>query len=402
MMNRILTKKWLRYVSWTLPLMAIAVLVVRLPSAHAELTIGSEAPQLDIEHWLSDGGGKLKPVTEFQKGKVYVVEFWATWCGPCVASMPHIAELQKKMLDKGVQVVSVSDEDLETVQEFLERNVPAGIARSIQKPQASAESKAGDQASDSEAVTASPKMTFGELTSAYSLATDPDQSVYKDYMEASGENGIPTAFIVGKQGIIEWIGHPMELDDPLSQVVEDRWDRQAYIKLRAQQRELEEAVMQVYTKVQEGDVEAGLKMLEDLIQKSQGTEVQMGLQALRLDLLVQVDPEKAAVELKAAASKIADPNVLNGLAWSIVEQDNEGGTEVPDELLAAAVQVAEKAVELAPEDGAVLDTLSHLVYMQGQIDRAIELQTKAVQLAPDMEEIKEFLEALKKEKAAAK
>lgn len=402
MMNRILTKQWLRYVSWTLPLMAFAVLVVRLPSAHAELTIGSEAPQLDIEHWLSDGGGKLKPVTEFQKGKVYVVEFWATWCGPCVASMPHIAELQKKMLDKGVQVVSVSDEDLETVQEFLERNVPAGIARSIQKPQVSAESKEGDQASDSEAVTASPKMTFGELTSAYSLATDPDQSVYKDYMEASGENGIPTAFIVGKQGIIEWIGHPMELDDPLSQVVEDRWDRQAYIKLRAQQRELEEAVMQVYTKVQEGDVEAGLKMLEDLIQKSQGTEVQMGLQALRLDLLVQVDPEKAAVELKAAASKIADPNVLNGLAWSIVEQDNEGGTEVPDELLAAAVQVAEKAVELAPEDGAVLDTLSHLVYMQGQIDRAIELQTKAVQLAPDMEEIKEFLEALKKEKAAAK
>lgn len=402
MMNRILTKQWLRYVSWTLPLMAFAVLVVRLPSAHAELTIGSEAPQLDIEHWLSDGGGKLKPVTEFQKGKVYVVEFWATWCGPCVASMPHIAELQKKMLDKGVQVVSVSDEDLETVQEFLERNVPAGIARSIQKPQASAESKEGDQASDSESVTESPKMTFGELTSAYSLATDPDQSVYKDYMEASGENGIPTAFIVGKQGIIEWIGHPMELDDPLSQVVEDRWDRQAYIKLRAQQRELEEAVMQVYTKVQEGDVEAGLKMLEDLIQKSQGTEVQMGLQALRLDLLVQVDPEKAAVELKAAASKIADPNVLNGLAWSIVEQDNEGGTEVPDELLAAAVQVAEKAVELAPEDGAVLDTLSHLVYMQGHIDRAIELQTKAVQLAPDMEEIKEFLEALKKEKAAAK
>jgi len=46
------------------------------------LTIGSKAPSIDVEHWVSDGNGKFKPVTEFEADKVYVVEFWATWCGP--------------------------------------------------------------------------------------------------------------------------------------------------------------------------------------------------------------------------------------------------------------------------------------------------------------------------------
>jgi len=382
---------------FTLLLLAMSSIVAGARSANAELTVGSKAPSLDIEHWLSDGGGKLKPVGEFEKGKVYVVEFWATWCGPCVASMPHIAELQRKLVDRGVQVVSVSDEDLETVEEFLKRKVPAGIAKSLQP----AQDKPASEDSKSESSDESHKMTFGELTAAYSLATDPDQSVYKAYMEASGEGGIPTAFIVGKQGLIEWIGHPLELDEPLMQVVNDQWDRDAYLKLRAQQREIEQAVTEVYSKLQEGEVDSGLKMLEDLIHKYQETDMHMGLQALRLDLLVQIDPEKAAVGLRNAVADIDDPQVLNGLAWSIVEVDNEGESEIPDDLLTSAVAVAEKAVKLAPEDGSILDTLSHLVHMQGNIDRAIELQTKAVQLAPEMEELKEYLNALKKEKAGS-
>src|SRR5438876_8031237 len=70
------------------------------------LNIGDRAPALKIDKWV-----KGEPVTEFQTGKVYVVEFWATWCGPCIKSMPHNTEVQKKFKDKGVTVIGVTSED---------------------------------------------------------------------------------------------------------------------------------------------------------------------------------------------------------------------------------------------------------------------------------------------------
>ena len=90
-------------------------------SSPSVLTIGSDAPSLEISDWVSKG--KFEEVTDFNRGKVYVIEFWATWCGPCIASMPQISELQAKYKDQGVQVISVSDESLEKVEKFLERKV---------------------------------------------------------------------------------------------------------------------------------------------------------------------------------------------------------------------------------------------------------------------------------------
>ncbi|MFN9853729.1 MAG: TlpA family protein disulfide reductase [Planctomycetota bacterium] len=70
------------------------------------LTIGSDAPALDVEHWVQDGEGKFGKVTKFEKGKVYVVEFWATWCPPCIKSIPHLTKLQKK--HKNIVVLGVA------------------------------------------------------------------------------------------------------------------------------------------------------------------------------------------------------------------------------------------------------------------------------------------------------
>lgn len=85
------------------------------------LTIGSAAPPLDIEHWYS---GDVPPgLFAFEPGQVYVVEFWATWCGPCVRSLPHLAELQREYADRGVTILSVSDEESEIVKAFLKLSV---------------------------------------------------------------------------------------------------------------------------------------------------------------------------------------------------------------------------------------------------------------------------------------
>ena len=54
------------------------------------LGVGDAAPALEVNGWLHG-----EPVKLFAPGTVYVVEFWAAWCGPCVANVPHLTELAR-------------------------------------------------------------------------------------------------------------------------------------------------------------------------------------------------------------------------------------------------------------------------------------------------------------------
>jgi thiol-disulfide isomerase/thioredoxin len=344
--------------------------------------IGSKAPAINIEHWMSDGDGKFPHTTDLESGKVYVIEFWATWCGPCIASMPHLSKTQAEYADKGVQIISISDEDLETVETFLERDVRGK----------------DDQ-------------TYAELTSSYSLTADPDGSVQEAYFEAAGLRGIPSAFIVGKTGEVEWIGHPMQMEKPLSQVVAGTWDRAAYaaeMKKEAEQEaameklqmQLGKMMQSVQAKLEAGEAEEALKMLDEAIADQENAVMKQTLEQIRQQLVVMhVGGDEGVKVLKQIAEENADdPVMLNQVAWTIYEQHIEQG--VDDKVLAAAVMVAEKAVAAAPEEGEILDSLAHLLHAQGELDRAIEVQEKAMENPGESEsDIKKFLEVLKAEKA---
>ena len=169
--------------------------------------VGDKAKPLQIAKWI-----KGKPV-DMAKGKgknIYVVEFWATWCPPCVASIPHLTAMQKKYAKKGVTFISITDEAAGTVQKFVDRQ--------------------GD------------KMDF-------TVAIDKDGKTSAAYMGAFGVGGIPHAFIVDKAGDIVWHGHPMDgLEQTIDGVLDGTYDV-ASAKLAARVQKL---IQQYFTLAQIG------------------------------------------------------------------------------------------------------------------------------------------------------
>lgn len=237
---------------------------------HAQtLTIGSPAPAIDAEHWYHDH----EPVTSFEEGKVYVVEFWATWCGPCVSSMPHLAEIQKRYPEDLV-VISVSSEAPAVIEEFLDKE------------------RGG--------------MTHREITAAYRLATDPDRSVDEDYMKAAGRNGIPCAFVIGKTGLIEWIGHPMRMDDPVAQVIAGQWDRNAFAVELQEEKMAAERARRIWTLARQNKFPQALADLDALLAELKSDRVRQGMARARSQLQAQAATYAAVEQRKAEQAQRTD------------------------------------------------------------------------------------------------
>ncbi len=359
------------------------------PNAELALTIGNPAPELDVEHWVQTGGGQFKPVTKFESGKVYVVEFWATWCGPCIASMPHINQLQKDYRDRGVQVVSISDEDLETVTKFLEKE-----ARTPSRSKANEGNETDKDA---------PKTTYADVTKDYCLTTDPDGSCEQAYMRAAGQNGIPTAFLVGKSGRIEWIGHPMSIDEPLKAVVEDAWDRDAFaVKFKAEQ-EQQKILRLVTTKLRAQDPEGAIEVLDNAM-KDASPELRDRLIGFKFRVLMTTGDEEKAAPIADELLKKAGDNSgeVNNTAWMIYQYaSSKNKPESP--LVQVALKAAAEAAPKATGSGKayLYDTLAHLQHLVGKLDEALASQKIAAASdgAAETPEIGEFLKQLESEKA---
>jgi cytochrome c biogenesis protein CcmG/thiol:disulfide interchange protein DsbE len=79
--------------------------------------IGKPAPQFTVQD--SDRQVSLSDL----KGKLIVLNFWATWCPPCVDEMPSLIQMQQRMKEKGVIVLAISvDDDEDNYRKFLKDN----------------------------------------------------------------------------------------------------------------------------------------------------------------------------------------------------------------------------------------------------------------------------------------
>lgn len=164
---------------------AFGMACMSLAAPRQVLMPGDPAPELRVSQWI-----KGDPIARFEKGQVYVVELWATWCGPCRRSVPHLTELAKKH-GKDVVIIGIS------VREVGD-DIVGGVRRFV--------AEMGDRMQ-------------------YNVAIDSaDKGTERLWQDAALRRGIPVAFIVGKDGRIAWIGHPMVMADPLQRVIEGNFD----------------------------------------------------------------------------------------------------------------------------------------------------------------------------------
>lgn len=347
---------------------AVLVLGLAIPSFAQTLKEGSSAPPIKVAKWI-----KGNPIEKFEAGKVYVVEFWATWCGPCRQTIPHLTEIAKKYKDK-VTVIGVSIWErvgADKVEEFVR--------------------------------------TMGDKME-YHVAFDDGRTMATTWMEAAGQDGIPSAFVVDQTGKIVWIGHPMaDLEKVLDAVLAGKWDWQAYARQREEQeraqREISESAEKISALVREGKYEEALQELDKLVERN--PDLRAGIGMFRFQILLAHDEKKAyayARELMNGDFKDS-PDMLNALAWEIVGTDRRSPLKEPDYDLGLAL--AQRAVELSKEqDPSILDTLAYAHYRKGNHKQAVEIQRKAIALAeqdPDFpkELLDQMRESLKKfEKAA--
>jgi len=106
--------------------LAIAAILTATP-AHAQddpppLGIGDLAPPLALEH-LQQAPGDARATWDALRGKIVILEFWATWCGPCIAAIPHINELHAEFKDRDVVFIAITYEspDLPAVAKLFEK-----------------------------------------------------------------------------------------------------------------------------------------------------------------------------------------------------------------------------------------------------------------------------------------
>ncbi|WP_263367275.1 redoxin family protein [Edaphobacter bradus] len=106
-------------------LITLVAVLLGTPSLWAHSKKGTPAPSLDTLKLLQAPLGARADWASL-KGKVVVLEFWATWCSPCVASLPHLNQLVESLDPAKFQFISIDDEDLKAVQTFLTRKKMSG------------------------------------------------------------------------------------------------------------------------------------------------------------------------------------------------------------------------------------------------------------------------------------
>ncbi len=332
--------------------------------ACALLQVGDKAPPLKVTDWVQ---GKPFDIQKDGKGKVILLEFWATWCAPCIQIIPDTNELARRYKDNGLVVIGVTDagqgQTLRTVQDFV-----ASQGKRMR----------------------------------YRVAFDSTQESFQTYVTGTGGMGIPHAVVIGKDGKIKWIGHPAdpEMRETIIDLLLDRYDPAKMEKRAAMNARIEPLLNELYSSLNAGDWAKSMSLTDAILAIDPAN-----MEALQLRVIVMTEELDSTSDLRSWARDFItkhadDSDALAKLAGLLMAMP-----DITDREPALALQAAEQAYKADGKDARVVQTLASVYFGIGDVDAAVNYQEKAVEVSNPLEqsEAREYLEFYKTcQKLAAK
>lgn len=309
------------------------------------LRIGDPAPVLQPAKWI-----KGTPVPQFEKGKFYVVEFWATWCGPCKENIPHLTQMAKKYKDT-VSIIGVD----------IWENAKPGEGDTMER------------------VVKFVKMQGNKMD--YIVAADgPSETIANTWMKPAGEQGIPCSFIVDKEGKIIWIGHPASMEPVLEKVIAGTYDP-------SKRNEEREAQLQLMRPVNEAmaakDYAAAVGFIEKAVEKKPSLFV--GLAYQYLTALFHTDDKKGMeMARKIIADAGAGGNSPAG-AYQMIGAVLATGSDLTPAGYQFGVTILDEAIHQWPKDYMYSMMKANIVFNLGDKAQALRLAKETLVAAQNSE-----------------